>query len=177
MKTQTYCLYIICKRKTQKLILRPWRWRRYVPPKRQLTFNGLHGIVSQKIEVFITTAVRTSNPTLEVCSEHYARSTWAAFVTRTMCQWYECSSSIHVRCSMSTSTVATEAWILSCLQLLQINPLTWYQNIRDAYQLHTFAIKTYAEGIIRISQIPSMTYSKHLGFLINNAPNLMYVYS
>jgi hypothetical protein len=28
-----------------------------------LTFNGLHGIISHKIELFITTTVRTSNPT------------------------------------------------------------------------------------------------------------------
>jgi hypothetical protein len=27
----------------------PWRWRQHVPPKRQLTFNRLHGIVSQKM--------------------------------------------------------------------------------------------------------------------------------
>jgi hypothetical protein len=45
-----------------RLILRPWRWRRYVPPKRRLTFNGLH-IISQKIVRFITTIVRTSDPT------------------------------------------------------------------------------------------------------------------
>jgi hypothetical protein len=38
-------------------------WRRYISPKRRLTFNGLHGIISQKIELLITTAVRTSNPT------------------------------------------------------------------------------------------------------------------
>jgi hypothetical protein len=41
----------------------PWRWRRHVPPKRQLTFNGLRGVTSQKIDFFITTDVRTSNPT------------------------------------------------------------------------------------------------------------------
>jgi hypothetical protein len=41
-----------------RLILRPWRWRRYVPPKRRLTLNVLQGVISQKIEVFITTAVR-----------------------------------------------------------------------------------------------------------------------
>jgi hypothetical protein len=35
---------------------------RCVPPKRRLTFNGLHDIISQKILFFITTAVRTSNP-------------------------------------------------------------------------------------------------------------------
>jgi hypothetical protein len=28
-----------------------------------LTFNGLHGVISRKIELFLTTAVRTSNPT------------------------------------------------------------------------------------------------------------------
>jgi hypothetical protein len=29
-----------------------------------LTFNGLRGVISQKIEGFIATAVRTSNPTI-----------------------------------------------------------------------------------------------------------------
>jgi hypothetical protein len=32
-----------------RLVLRPWRWRLHVPPKLWLTFNGLHGVVSQKI--------------------------------------------------------------------------------------------------------------------------------
>jgi hypothetical protein len=32
--------------------------------KRWLTFNGLHGVISQKMELFITTVVRTSNPTI-----------------------------------------------------------------------------------------------------------------
>jgi hypothetical protein len=31
--------------------------------KRRLTFNGLRGVISQKMVDFITTAVRTSNPT------------------------------------------------------------------------------------------------------------------
>jgi hypothetical protein len=30
--------------------------------KLRLTSNGLHGVISQKIVLFITTAVRTSNP-------------------------------------------------------------------------------------------------------------------
>jgi hypothetical protein len=42
--------------------LRPWRWRRYVPPKRRVTLNGLHGVISQTI------AVKTSNPTLSLSS-------------------------------------------------------------------------------------------------------------
>jgi hypothetical protein len=45
------------------LFLRPWGWRRYVPPKRQLTLNRLHSVISQNLILFITTAVRTSNPT------------------------------------------------------------------------------------------------------------------
>jgi hypothetical protein len=36
-----------------RLILLSWRWRRHVPPKRWLTFNGLHGVISQKIELLI----------------------------------------------------------------------------------------------------------------------------
>jgi hypothetical protein len=48
------------------LILRPWRWRRHVLPKRRLTFSGLYGVIYQKIELFIATAVRTSNPFLEL---------------------------------------------------------------------------------------------------------------
>jgi hypothetical protein len=45
------------------LILRPWRWRRCFPPNHRLTFTGLHGVISHTIELFIATAVRTSNPT------------------------------------------------------------------------------------------------------------------
>jgi hypothetical protein len=32
--------------------IRPWRWRRYIPPKRLLIFNGLHGVLSQKTILF-----------------------------------------------------------------------------------------------------------------------------
>jgi hypothetical protein len=32
--------------------------------KMSLTLNGLHRFISQRIEVFVTTAVTTSNPTL-----------------------------------------------------------------------------------------------------------------
>jgi hypothetical protein len=34
-----------------------------VPPKLRLTSYRLHGVTSQKTELFITTATRTSNPT------------------------------------------------------------------------------------------------------------------
>jgi hypothetical protein len=32
------------------LTLQPWRHRRYVPPKRQLPFRRLHGVMYQKVE-------------------------------------------------------------------------------------------------------------------------------
>jgi hypothetical protein len=47
------------------LFFRPWRWRRYVPPKRRLTLNRLHGVIAQKMVLFIIIAVRASNPTYE----------------------------------------------------------------------------------------------------------------
>jgi hypothetical protein len=40
-----------------------WQAEWYVPSKRRLTFNGLHGVISENILLFITNAVRTSNPT------------------------------------------------------------------------------------------------------------------
>jgi hypothetical protein len=43
--------------------LRPWRWRRHIAPKSRLTFKSLPDVMSQKPEFFITTGVRTSNPT------------------------------------------------------------------------------------------------------------------
>jgi hypothetical protein len=56
-----------------------WRWRRYVPPKQWLTFSGLHDI-SQKTELFITTGVRTSNPTRDssvYCELRHSNNVWA----------------------------------------------------------------------------------------------------
>jgi hypothetical protein len=38
------------------LILRPWIWKRHVPPKHRLTFNRLYSIISQKIELFSSRA-------------------------------------------------------------------------------------------------------------------------
>jgi hypothetical protein len=36
-----------------RLTFRPWRWRRYVFPKRRLIFNGLHSVISQNIHVVL----------------------------------------------------------------------------------------------------------------------------
>jgi hypothetical protein len=44
------------KSQNTQVTVRPWRWRRYLPPKRRLTFNALHGVISQKIELLIIKA-------------------------------------------------------------------------------------------------------------------------
>jgi hypothetical protein len=51
------------------LLTRPWRWRRYIPPKRRLNFISLHGVISEKTVIYVTTAVRTPNPTRKI--HHY----------------------------------------------------------------------------------------------------------
>jgi hypothetical protein len=49
-------------------------------PKRWLTSSGLHGVISQKIELFITTAVRTSNPTHVISLSYLTKpSAWRLF--------------------------------------------------------------------------------------------------
>jgi hypothetical protein len=76
----TPCSLLIVNR----LILRPWRWRRHVTPKRLLTFNEWYVVISQKIVLFITTAVRTSNHTWgrHVTPKRRCISDYAAFDIR-----------------------------------------------------------------------------------------------
>jgi hypothetical protein len=54
-----------------KLILWPWRRRQYVSPKYQFTFNGLHDVIPQTAELFVTTALRTLNPTQNLLAMYY----------------------------------------------------------------------------------------------------------
>jgi hypothetical protein len=54
MKRSSAC-HLLSRWFLARLILRPWRWRLYVPPKRRLTFNGLHGTILQKIKLSIST--------------------------------------------------------------------------------------------------------------------------
>jgi hypothetical protein len=46
---------------TDPFLVRPWRWRPYVPPKCRAFFE-LHGVTTPKAVLFIVTAVRTSDP-------------------------------------------------------------------------------------------------------------------
>jgi hypothetical protein len=60
--------------------LQPWRWRRHDPPKRWLTFNRLLCVISQKTELFVTTAVKTSNPTQEYITSQPALLNYPSFL-------------------------------------------------------------------------------------------------
>jgi hypothetical protein len=56
------------------IILSPQKWRRYVPLKRRVSFNWLHGVISQKMVFCITTAVRNSDATYS-----FRRSEWKIY--------------------------------------------------------------------------------------------------
>jgi hypothetical protein len=58
------------------LILDPWRWRHHVVPKCWFNFSGVYGLISQKVEIFITTAVSTSNPVFVLCACDRERGNW-----------------------------------------------------------------------------------------------------
>jgi hypothetical protein len=43
------CCHLLSRWFLAQLVLQPLRWRQYDPPKCRLTFNGLHGVISQKV--------------------------------------------------------------------------------------------------------------------------------
>jgi hypothetical protein len=65
------------------IILQPWRWRRHVLPKRLLTFNGLHGVISQKIELanfLIKRCWKRVNPSKTWDPFFYHHNTFSCYV-------------------------------------------------------------------------------------------------
>jgi hypothetical protein len=92
-----------------RIILRPWRWRRHFLPKCRLMFNGLHSVIYQKIEIFVTIAVRTSNPLNDLphnggnrCSTSVERDN--ASYRHLLKGWHSCNNTLRLqfrRCSES----------------------------------------------------------------------------
>jgi hypothetical protein len=95
-------------------IFLPWRWRRYVPPKRRFTLD-IHGATSQKTAFFKFTAVKISNLTdLDFF--------WDSAVARlrndlnicTLCIWTCTAYRYRSLCSDYTTVQATEeSWFHS----------------------------------------------------------------
>jgi hypothetical protein len=61
------------------LSLWPWIWRWCVPPKHRLNFSVLHGVISHKKKLVITSAVRTSNPTNFMIPRSIYVLCWSSF--------------------------------------------------------------------------------------------------
>jgi hypothetical protein len=57
-KPSKQSLILACRWFPAWLTFRPWRWRRHVPPKHWFTFNGLHGVITQNIELFVFVYIR-----------------------------------------------------------------------------------------------------------------------
>jgi hypothetical protein len=58
---------------TASRVIAAWRWGRYVSANFRLTFKWIHGLIPQKIEVLISTAVRNSKPTQWFCFNIYRK--------------------------------------------------------------------------------------------------------
>jgi hypothetical protein len=63
---------------------KPWRLRRYVPPKRRFKFNWLHGVISQKKELFsaLQTDVRICIEMWENTSLYCSVETWLLYLRK-----------------------------------------------------------------------------------------------
>jgi hypothetical protein len=89
-------------------LIRSRSLRRYVPPKRLLTFDALHGVVSQKIVLFTAAAVRTSNPVFVNNVPFYFRvccSTVLLILPAFLCHLLELYKSL-LWCEIATSRCA-----------------------------------------------------------------------
>jgi hypothetical protein len=119
------------------------RWRRYVPLKCRLTFNELHGIITQ-IELFITTVVRTSNTALK---EMFARSPccyYAFYKKKVSCNksyiyFQDYSHTLNQYAILSVASFAVTPHVPPAMMLL---PLAGNKTVRrsDGIQWHTVGI-------------------------------------
>jgi hypothetical protein len=118
-----------------RLILPPWRWRRYVPPKRRLTFNGLHGVISQKV---------VSTLHLHVCTDRDA-----VFPVRQEADLYTLfSSALYFKGTNVPTSISTQVSPNTSLkhhhlhQLVQWRPVICYQRFGGTFCLHHYGMKT-----------------------------------
>jgi hypothetical protein len=113
----------------------PWRWRRYINPKRQFT-QDLHGATSQKTTFFIVTAVKTSNLTqLYDCLENGGASIFHKYMgLHGLSQRYIYSLYIYKICWLRQIPLKRREyrWIIqNCQKVIIINsarPVVNYEN-------------------------------------------------
>jgi hypothetical protein len=63
--TVSIACYLLSRWFLARLILPFWRWKWHVPPKHQLTFNGLHGIIYNNLLSYW----RLTVPKFEICQQ------------------------------------------------------------------------------------------------------------
>jgi hypothetical protein len=77
--TQRYIRHHLLTLVPRSRIFLPWRWRRYVPPKRRLT-QDLHSATSHKMTFFLVTAVKASNRTTRFLFTKYPKLLTLSFL-------------------------------------------------------------------------------------------------
>jgi hypothetical protein len=111
-------------------IILPWR-RRHVPPKLQLTSDRPHGVTSQKIELFITTAVRTWSPITSCCalkcSQCILEDCYYGF------NWEDVTKGLSLEPLLHLELLLNE--------LFNYEELVWYTHFRYQYQSKILTFK------------------------------------
>jgi hypothetical protein len=81
-----------------RFVLRPWRWRRHVPPKCRLIFNGLHDVISQKTQLW--------NEMVKDGAESFRYPIFWIFIknVKFLCSWLSTMPWMHVEEERHSST-------------------------------------------------------------------------
>jgi hypothetical protein len=115
-------------------IIRPWRWRRYIPLKHWLTFSGLHSVISHKAVLFIT-----SNPTIYMSVHNLETSSTrpARFISH-------CSSRYHVCIKRNFPNSRNSTWRLLHSEMWR--NVVFLEYIIVSKQHSTFIVSVVREG-------------------------------
>jgi hypothetical protein len=94
-----YCLHLQCRRLSQATN------KKEAESSPALALNWPHGVLFHKIELFVTTAVRTSNPASESCDSSFSRLNYRLTAYLLSLYWYS-TSSLNIALKMATEKCA-----------------------------------------------------------------------
>jgi hypothetical protein len=139
-------------------LFRPWRWRRHVPPKSQLNFNGLYGVVTHNIELFLVLSSACISSFLGFPKEFSKSSSHLKLGLPTFLLFSSSISQIflghsrlvdsnHIHRPLQPSFIicyrdnSLRSWFLPILQaLIQLLVHISSQNFHHLFILHNFAL-------------------------------------
>jgi hypothetical protein len=129
-------------------------------PKRQLTFNGLHGSTSQKTELFITTAVRNLSPSWE---DNWWNSSVPWLISLAACEYYYVLKSfslftVSFSRSHSLHPEGSGALTVQCLPLEITHFLRWFQLLCLLWVMCSFALPTnhLSKSVLLLARDPTI---------------------